>query len=265
MRGVYLVFGSIVLVLGLAAGMAWWASGQQRGEVDAPAQGLETLVNSLGMEMIKVPAGSFTMGGDAGNQQPLREVKVASFYISAREVTQAQWAAVMGYNPSTYKDPRRPVEMVSWLGVQSFLEALNRMEGARGYRLPTEAEWEYAARAGGQGRYFFGDELGQLSRYAWYEARDNVGTRPAGALRPNPWGLFDMHGNVWEWVQECWHPNHNGARSDSMPRGGGDCSLRTVRGGGWDGSAALVTAAVRGAYPPDDADTNTGFRVVYTQ
>lgn len=252
----------VLLVVALAGGLAVLAinKNQQRA-VLVGETGLETRSNQLGMQLVKIPAGRFVMGGEGDNQWPSREVEVASFYISAHEVTQAQWYAVMGYNHSEKIDPRRPVEQVSWLEVQAFLEQLNRLENTNKYRLPSEAEWEYAARAGSEGDYFFGD-VAVLPRFAWFRASPNVSTRPVGSLLPNPWGLYDVYGNVWEWVQECWHPNHAGAPINSRVRGGGDCSRRTVKGGAWNNQGDMLGSAVRGSYQAGSNDYNLGFRVV---
>lgn len=250
----------VALVLLLAGVLAWWGS-QRAKEVQPEQKGqLERLVNSLGMEFVKLPEGSFVMGDAAAGIGPQRQVRVGAFYITTHEVTQAQWQALMGFNPSAYQDPRRPVERISWLDTQGFLEELNRAEGTNRYRLPSEAEWEYAARAGSAERFFFGGEAGLLGRAAWIGPGN--GTRPVGGKAPNPWGLFDVYGNVWEWVQDCWHPDYNGAPGDSRVWSGGECSHRVVRGGGWDTPAEQAGSAVRGSYRADDSDANTGFRVV---
>lgn len=251
---------AVALVLLLAGALAWW--GSSRGELAKPdaAEPLERLVNGLGMEFVRVPAGSFVMGDAAAGIGPEREVRLTAYLISTREVTQTQWLAVMGSNPSQFQDPRRPVESVSWLEVQAFLEALNRAEGTNRYRLPSEAEWEYAARANSSGRFFFGDEPGLLSRFGWVGPGN--GTRPVAGKAPNAWGLFDLYGNVWEWVQDCWHPDYNGAPADGRVWGGGQCSHHVLRGGGWDTPAEQIGSALRGSYQTDDNDVNTGFRVV---
>jgi formylglycine-generating enzyme required for sulfatase activity len=252
----------VVLVLALAGGLATLGFKQvaKRDQVLKQLDKLETRSNDLGMQLVKVPNGSFVMG-DA-DHGPTRKVRVPSFYIGTREVTQAQWQAVMGYNPSAYKDPLRPVENVTWLETQSFLERLNRLEGTNKYRLPSEAEWEYAARAGSKGRYFFGDDPGQLRRYAWFGAGERQGTEPVGQRLPNPWGLYDIYGNVWEWVQDCWHPDYTNAPGDSRVWGGRNCTQRVVRGGGWANQADYLGSTIRGAYDPKFEDVSNGFRVV---
>ena len=147
-------------------------------------------------------------------------------------MTQGQWQAVMGSNPSQFTgDPNRPVENVSWDDVQEFIRRLNAREGGATYRLPTEAEWEYAARAGTTTRWSFGDDASQLGRYAWHDGNAGGQTHPVGQLQPNPWGLYDMHGNVWEWVQDWYGKYASGTAVD--PAGPSSGSYHVFRGGGW--------------------------------
>ena len=254
------LIAAVVAMLAVAGGLGWWGAQQGQKDVSQNTPALETVSNSIGMQLVKIPAGRFTMGEDVPGRGPLREVRVASYYMASHEVTQAQWMAVMGHNPSQFKDPRRPVEQVTWLAVQTFLEELNRLEGTNKYRLPTEAEWEYAARAGSETRYFFGEQASALRRFAWFGL--NNGSRPVGSKQPNPWGLYDIYGNVWEWVQECWHDDYSDAPADSRLWGGGDCSHRVLRGGGWNTGAEYLGSAVRGSYPANGEDMNNGFRVV---
>lgn len=234
-------------------------------QADKTTDGPQILTNSIGMELVPIPGGSFTMGGDpaggAASELPPHTVQVAPFYLGKFEVTQAQWQAVMGDNPSSYKHPQRPVDQVTWLQAQSFIERLNRLEGTTLYRLPSEAEWEYAARAGTTAKWSFGDDASQLGRFAWFGQQGDIGTRPVGRGMPNPWGLFDMYGNVWEWVQDCWHDNYDGAPREGTIWSGGDCSLRMLRGGGWNSPAAYARSAVRGSYAPQMNDPADGFRI----
>lgn len=229
------------------------------------ASNAAVITNSIGMELAAIPGGSFSMGGDpkdgVADELPLHKVQVAPFYLGKYEVTQAQWQRVMGDNPSAYLHPQRPVEQVTWLEAQSFVERLNRLEGTSLYRLPSEAEWEYAARAGTTGKWYFGDDESQLGRYAWFGQRDDMGTQPVGRGMPNPWGLFDMYGNVWEWVQDCWHDNYSGAPGEGTIWSGGDCSRRMLRGGGWSSPAGYARSAVRGSSPPEMNDPSNGFRI----
>lgn len=224
------------------------------------------LTNSAGMELVPIPGGSFVMGSrreSAGRteEMPAHPVRVEPFYLGRTEVTQAQWQSVMGTNPSRFKHPRKPVTQVTWFEAREFIKRLNRREETTKYRLPTEAEWEFAARAGSDTAYSFGDDPAALENYAWYGHRADVGARPVAQRRPNPWGLYDMHGNAWEWVRDCWHPDYEDAPAVARQWQGGDCSVRVVRGGGWDSAAPFLRSAVRGSYSPDMADLSTGFRL----
>jgi formylglycine-generating enzyme required for sulfatase activity len=154
------------------------------------------------------------MGDDNSSEEdekPAHRVSVSGFLLSMFEITQGQWRALMGSNPSYFKDcgDTCPVERVSWHDAQAFVKKLSDKTGQR-YRLPTGAEWEYVARAGSQTSWHFGGDVAQLGRYAWYgydKGNANKKTHPAGKKLPNQFGLFDMHGNVWEWVEGCWHEN----------------------------------------------------------
>ena len=164
------------------------------------------------------------MGSDKGNddEKPMHEVRISKpFYLGKYEVTQGQWQAVMGNNPSRFKgDPNRPVEQVAWEDVQAFMRKLNAIEGGTTYRLPTEAEWEYAARAGTTTAYSFGDDPRLLGEYAWYSENAKGKTHPVGQKKSNAWGLHDMHGNVWEWVQDWYSkPYPSGTVTESAGAG----------------------------------------------
>lgn len=260
---VLLVIG-LALALVLVVGKPGTAPLQTADTQPRPSQATH---NFAGVPMVLIPGGSFVMGsvtntraGGAG-ELPQRTVAVAPFYLGKHEITQAQWVAVMDYNPSRYKDPRRPVDQVTWLQAQEFIQKLNQLEKTNKYRLPSEAEWEYAARAGSASAYFFGDDPRQLERFAWFGAENDIGSAPVGKKLPNPWGLYDIYGNVWEWVEDCAHPDYQGAPPDARPWPGGDCSVRRVRGGGWNSPADYARSAVRGSYVPDLNDSGTGFRL----
>lgn len=254
----------VVAIIALAMGVSQIAQRTKHKPIVQPQ--LETISNSLGIELIQVPGGSFEMGSASANdsdanEAPAHNVTVQPFYLSRHEITQAQWVKVMGKNPSRFQDPRRPVEQVTWQDVQSFIEKLNLLERSTKYRLPSEAEWEYAARAGQKTRYFFADEVNALPQYAWFGQEDNVGTRPVSQRKPNPWGFYDIYGNVWEWVQDCWHDDYRGAPADARVWAGGDCSIRMLRGGGWDSPASYARSAVRGSYAAELNDAANGFRL----
>jgi formylglycine-generating enzyme required for sulfatase activity len=225
--------------------------------------------NSIGMEFVLIPAGEFMMGSsDADkeafdNEKPQHRVTISQpFYLGKYTVTQAQWEAVMGSNPSGFKGRNNPVENVSWDDVQEFIKKLNQKEGGNKYRLPTEAEWEYAARAGTTSRYSFGDDAEALGRYAWYWGNSGKTTHPVGGKEPNGLGLYDMHGNVWEWVQD-WYGGYAGSLATD-PRGPSSGSYRVIRGGSWIINAGYCRSAYRGLNTPDDRDNSVGFRLAFS-
>jgi formylglycine-generating enzyme required for sulfatase activity len=190
-------------------------------------------------EMIAIPAGTFNMGSkadpfanqvDPPDELPQHTVSIREFSVGKYEVTQEQWFAVMGTNPSKLKGRNLPVEQVSWEEAQSFVKKLSERTGKK-YRLPTEAEWEYAARAGTQTRYHFGDDVEQLGQYAWHTGNAINATHPVGEKLPNAFGLHDVHGNVWEWVEDCWHDSYKGAPTDGSAWSEKECSRWVMRGG----------------------------------
>ena len=223
-----------------------------------------TFTNSLGMEFVLIPAGEFMMGSNDGDrdEQPVHEVTISQpFYLGKYPVTQGQWEAVMGSNPSRHPgDPKRPVENVSWDDVQAFIGKLSERESGKQYCLPTEAEWEYACRAGSTTAYSFGDDPSQLDEYAWHG--DNAGgtTHPVGQLKPNAWGLYDMHGNVWEWVQDWYERYSSGAVAD--PQGASQGEYRVLRGGSFLLNQGDVRCAFRDWDGPQNRGGHPGFRVV---
>jgi len=234
----------------------------------APAGPKEVSVDLGGgvtMELVLVPAGSFTMGTDTGedDEYPAHEIAIARpFYLGKFEVTQEQWQAVTGSNPSKFKGAKSPIETVSWDDCQAFLKKLNEKLGGANFRLPTEAEWEYACRAGSTTRYPFGDGAAALGEYAWFKANSAGMTHPVGQKKPNAWGLHDMHGNVWEWCLDWYDEYRRGAqtapRGPSRPAG---MALRIVRGGSWKSSANLSRSANRNSNKPGARKEDYGFRV----
>jgi formylglycine-generating enzyme required for sulfatase activity len=190
------------------------------------------------MTFTLIPAGTFQMGSDepqaVSDEKPLHSVRISNaFYLGTTEVTQQQWKAIMGAdtNRSNFKGDDLPVETVSWNEVQEFIRKLNAKEGGEKYRLPTEAEWEYAARAGTTTAYSFGDEENQLGEYAWYDGNSGGKTHPVGRLKANDWGLHDMYGNVWEWAQD-WYSDYTAATTEAPavdPKGSAEGAYRWSR------------------------------------
>jgi formylglycine-generating enzyme required for sulfatase activity len=235
----------------------------------SPTPFTEKLPNRVTLEMVSLPAGQFLMGSpdsdsDASDdEKPPHQVKVNSFAIGKYPVTQAQYEAVMGTNPSHFKNnPQNPVENVSWNDAQAFCQKLSQITG-KTYRLPTEAEWEYACRAGTTTRYYFGDDASQLGDYAWYDGNSQKTTHPVGQKRPNAWGLYDMIGNVWEWCEDNWHDNYIGAPKDGSAWLTNDNDYPIVRGGCWYNGPDGCRSADRFLNPRRDGLSNSyGFRVV---
>ncbi len=224
---------------------------------------------STGMEFVLIPAGKFIMGSPYGekgmyrDEAPAHKVIIKNpFYFGKYLVTQKQWEKVMGSNPSHFKGDALPVECVSWNEIHEFIQKLNEMEGTDKYYLPSEAKWEYACRAGTQTKYSFGDDESKLYEYAWYDQNSGSETRPVGRKKPNLWGLYDIHGNVWEWVQDNFSVNYTAALSDGSARVNGNSSFRVVRGGGWYSGFRSCRSATRGGRLPVDRNYGVGFRLL---
>jgi formylglycine-generating enzyme required for sulfatase activity len=233
--------------------------------------------NSLGMAFVYIAPGSFMMGSPSdepgrGNDETQRRVTLTKgFYMQTTEVTQGQWKAVMGNNPSYFKNcgDDCPVENVSWNDVQQFIRKLNQREGSGTYKLPTEVEWEYTARAGSSSAFANGgiSELqcgfdSNLDAMGWYCGNSDKRTHPAARKQPNTWGLYDMHGNVYEWCQD-WYGNYpSGSVTD--PTGPSSGSDRVFRGGSWSYGARNCRSADRYSYTPGYRYNNLGFRILST-
>ncbi len=235
----------------------------------------QTYRNSIGMTFALIPAGSFTMCCNpiferGGNELPDHPVRIGEpFYMQTTEVTQEQWMGLMSSNPSKFKGSSNPVEQVSWDDIQVFLKALKDREGCGAcYRLPSEAEWEYAYRAGSTSTYYWGDDADSLGQYAWYSQNSGEKTHPVGQLKPNAWGLYDMAGNVFEWVADCYHESYAGAPGNgsawtgSCYRRSDGVMPRVLRGGAWGDLPYGCRAAYRIYVTPADRDYLVGFRVV---
>ena len=229
------------------------------------------IYNGLGMEFVYIEPGTFMMGSPPGeegrwaHEEQHQVTLTRGFYMQTMEVTQSQWKAVMGENPAAFPTCGTdcPVERVSWHDVQAFVEKLNQREDTSTYRLPTEAEWEYAARAGSTTAYSFGDDKSQLRAHAWYRGNGRDRTHRVGKKQPNAWGLHDVHGNVWEWVQDDFHRTYKEAPEDGSawvdePRG----PTRTMRGGSWMDITPFCRSAMRFGLGPDEGNTIVGFRLV---
>ena len=231
------------------------------GKEDLKGQIVIDLGGRVKLEMVLILAGEFLMGDD--EYRPVRKVNITKpFYLGKYEVTQEQWEAVMGSNPSRFKGPKNPVEQVSWDDCQAFLAKLDAKMGRQGGRfaLPTEAQWEYACRAGSTTRYCFGDNESQLGEYAWFDGNSGGQTHPVGEKKPNTWGLYDMHGNVWEWCQD-WYGGYQENSPADDPTGPADGSDRVNRGGGWSIDAGGCRSASRYFYQPGIRSYILGFRV----
>lgn len=234
-----------------------------------------------GMEFVFIKGGCFQMGSENGaiNERPVHTACVGDFFMGKVEVTQGQWKAVMKNNPSFFDNcgDHCPVENVSWADAQEFISRLNQSAGTNKYRLPTEAEWEFAARAGNQARFFFGDDARDLGDYAWYDSNSSrseplkrfyqnrfirTSPHPVGQKKPNAWGLYDMHGNVWEWVYDR-YGNYRSDRTEN-PTGPLSGSSRVFRGGGWQSDADSCRSAKRFGSHPLSAEADRGFRLVRT-
>jgi formylglycine-generating enzyme required for sulfatase activity len=231
---------------------------------DVEPEKLAKPANSIGMEFTLIPAGEFNMGSEeSDDEKPVHKVKIKNpFYLGSYPVTQREWKAVVADNPSYFKGDDLPVEHVSWDDVQEFIKNLNEKEGTENYRLPSEAEWEYAARAGTTTRYSFSDSESKLGDYAWYDDNSGDKTHPVGQKKPNSWGLYDVHGNVWEWVQDLWHDSYDGAPTDGSAWESGDGADRVVRGGSWFDYAGRCRSASRDPRVPGFRYYGLGFRIL---
>jgi formylglycine-generating enzyme required for sulfatase activity len=256
----------------------------------------EQITNSVGITFVKIPKGSFTMGTQtphcpkddpftekneydaclesiSKDETPAHTKRVESFYLATTEVTQLQYHKVMGENPSHFKreklgyDSRHnPVEKVSWHDAKRFIAKLNKLENTNAYYLPSEIEWEYAARARSSTKWHFGNSESSLSDYAWYdknaynmgEGRRGYGTHPVAKKKPNRWGLYDMHGNVYEWTSSCYTKRY---KQSGCYRYSDGTIPKVQRGGCWVNSAGNTRSAYRSSSSPSVRSSDIGFRV----
>jgi formylglycine-generating enzyme required for sulfatase activity len=253
---------------------------KRKKEIDAFISGEtnSTFNNSIGMKFILIPAGSFMMGSQLSLEEvvqkygeesewfedghPQHKVTISKpFYLQSTQVTQSQWERIMRDNPSGFKKggDNCPVENVSWYDAQNFMKNLNEEEKTDKYRLPTEAEWEYACRAGTSTEFSFGEDADKIDDYAWYIANSEKKTHPVGQKKPNSWGIYDMNGNIWEWCQD-WFGDYP-SKSVVDPKGPDNGTFRVLRGASWIDEAGLIRSASRYWDVPDNRNNNLGFRV----
>jgi len=240
----------------------------------------------LSADFVKIRSGSFQMGSSSSengrySDEDLHDVTISrDFEIQSTIVTQAQYFLAMGYNPSSFKSrsycsseyveingtalcPNNPVESVSWNDAQDFIKKLNATDADYSYRLPTEAEWEYSARAGSQAAYWYGNDTDRLGDYAWFSGNSGSMTHSVGSKPANSWGLYDAHGNVWQWVSD-WHGNYSTSRQTD-PTGLSTGSFRVIRGGSWFYDALYLRSGFRSYSVPGSRYDDVGFRLVRTQ
>ena len=221
----------------------------------------------LNLEMVWIPGGTFEMGSNdaeaADNEKPVHTVELDGFWIGKCEVTQRQYEAWMGKNPSQFQGPDRPVEMVSWDDAMAFCVKLSQATGKQ-YTLPTEAQWEYACRAGSSGNWCFGDDESRLGDYAWHGGNSHNQTHDVAAMSPNAWGLYDMHGNVAEWCADWlwWYESRRRVRNPTGPATG---QYRVMRGGACGDRPYQCRSADRGNFKPGNRHLAVGFRLARTQ
>jgi formylglycine-generating enzyme required for sulfatase activity len=254
----------LVIQPGSGKHIVWDAGVDWGGKYSANMRFRVTAGDSLSETMVWIAPGTFTMGS------PQTKVTISrGFLMSKYEVTQAQYKGVVGTNPSQFKGDNNPVETVSWDDAVAYCAKLTEKEKAAGrlpggyeYRLPTEAEWEYACRAGTTTRFSYGDdpEHDQLGEYAWYNSNSSNTPHPVGQKKPNGWGLYDMHGNIWEWCHD-WYGDYPGG-SVTDPQGAATGSYRMGCGGGWNNVASFCLSAGRDLSAPGYRSAYLGFRPV---
>ena len=261
---------SALFVAGCAPNAPTAGSAAPNSDVPTP------ILTKLGLPMVPIPGGRFIMGDDSAehDQKPAHPVRVSPFLMDVTEVTQASYQELTGRNPSKFQQPDRPVERVSWVAAAQYCNLRSLREGltpcydpqtlacnfdADGYRLPTEAEWEYACRAGTTTAWSFGDDKGRLDRYAWYKGNAKGMTQPVRRKEPNAWGLYDMHGNVAEWCNDYYAGDYGSPAEQSDPRGPASGDQRVLRGGSWKVSEESCRCAARAAEAPGFADACFGY------
>jgi len=266
--GVGLLGYSVGVLLGRAGGPKIFHRGCKPGEIQQPESVGNVMTNSIGMKFVMIPPAEFLMGsppdesGRSPDEGPVHRARISrGFWMGQCEVTQAQYEAVMGKNPSKFKGQNWPVERVSWEDATEFCEKLGQKEGRR-YRLPTEAEWEYACRAGTTTRFSYGDNDSSVGEYAWYDSNSRGKTHPVGQKKPNVFGLYDMHGNVSEWCSDWYGQDYYSISVLADPQGPLSGKCRVLRGGSWESNPSVCRSAARCAAKLGIRHSGVGFRVV---
>jgi formylglycine-generating enzyme required for sulfatase activity len=246
--------------------------------------GHDVIESQCGLKMVSISGGEFMMGDNHGSvdARPAHRVKVDGFFMDQTLVTQEVYQSLMGSNPSHWKNPKNPVEQASWTAAAKFCNARSKQEGltpcyktntwacdfaANGYRLPTEAEWEYACRAGTPTAYFFGDNENDLKTYGWFQDNSDSKAHPVAQKKPNPWGLYDMTGGLWEWCNDYYGPKYYQASPAENPRGPDHGEKVVLRGGAWSSSPEDCASGARGCDERGTTDIcltmqSNGFRCV---
>ncbi len=242
----------------------------------APSPSASESKTESSAEMVKLPGGRFSMGDENEIDAPPHEVVISPFFMGKNLVTQEEYERVMGDNPSRWKAGKNPVEQVRWSDAVKYCNKRSELEGlepcydlqswqcnfaANGYRLPTEAEWEYACRAGTKTAYYFGDSASKLPAHAWFEDNANGKPQPVGGKSPNPWGLHDMHGNVWQWCNDFYQVDYYQQAPEKDPRGPEAGETKVVRGGAWKFSADSCRSGYRYNENPGYADVCFGYDI----
>jgi len=262
----------------LGKGLIWlMLSGLFLLAAQAGPEPYSRIVTPSGVAMIFIPAGVFALGCSQGSEDEAPcEVSVGAFFMDQTEVTQESYQALMGENPSKVKDPANPVEQVRWSDAVRYCNARSKAEGldpcydletwtcrfeANGYRLPTEAEWEYAARAGTRTQYFFGDSADKLKFFGWYKDTAKGRPRPVAGRKANPWGLHDMYGNVWEWCNDFYAVDTYASNPKQDPRGPGQGDRKVLRGGCWSSTPEACRSSYRYHEAPGYTDVCFGYDI----